>query len=625
MNGPNDYQAAFRFNYEATAAFGWLSGMPLSMLALRWSGLPALPFYFLAVISGAMALYRGVPALRLMVRKQALRGHAVTFMTADDLRKKMRKCHDSIWLGFGFDWDQPHTQRVYEILSLPKATLMSKKSFVHKKNAADGMGAPWIHGVETNETDIMLPIPHAKGHTIIVGTTQSGKTSLLRVMVTQAVMRGEAVIIIDPKGEKSLRDVARHACVMAGTPDRYVYFHPGFPEHSCRIDPMRNFNRATELASRIAMLVPSEGGGDPFKAFGHMSLNNVIQGLLVTMKLPSLVKIRQYLEAGTANLVVKAITAYCDERIPDWRVSARAFIERAKDNETMARGLMFYYRERVQPMHPCPDLEGLLSMFVHDREHFQKMIASLMPIVTMLTSGHLGGLLSPNTDDHADTRQITDIARIIRYGQVAYIGLDSLSDPMVGPALGSILLAELASTAGDRYNYGVGLKSVNIFVDEMGEVLVDSLTQILNKGAGALLRLTVATQTFGDIAARLGSEHKARMVLGNLNNTIILRTLDAETQEYLMKGVPKTQVQYIMRSQGTNTAPDQPMLFNSNEGERLMQEEVDVFPPALLGMLPNLEYIAKLSGGRIRKGRVPILVPPEEPEAAPAGRYAQSK
>jgi len=122
--------------------------------------------------------------------------------------------------------------------------------------------------------------------------------------------------------------------------------------------------------------------------------------------------------------------------------------------------------------------------------------------------------------------------------------------------------------------------------------------------------------------ARTGSEAKARMVLGNLNNTIVLRTLDAETQAYITKGLPKTRVQYLMRTQGTSTQAAAPMMFSGNQGERLMEEEADLFPAPLLGMLPNLEYIAKLSGGKLSKGRVPILRPPEKPEPEDAGRDA---
>jgi conjugal transfer pilus assembly protein TraD len=38
-----------------------------------------------------------------------------------------------------------------------------------------------------------------------------------------------------------------------------------------------------------------------------------------------------------------------------------------------------------------------------------------------------------------------------------------------------------------------------------------------------------------------------------------------------------------------------------------MEEEGDLFAPQLLGQLPDLHFIAKLSGGRIVKGRLPIL------------------
>lgn len=38
-----------------------------------------------------------------------------------------------------------------------------------------------------------------------------------------------------------------------------------------------------------------------------------------------------------------------------------------------------------------------------------------------------------------------------------------------------------------------------------------------------------------------------------------------------------------------------------------MQGEAELVPPQALGMLPDLEYFASLSGGKIFKGRLPIL------------------
>ena len=43
-------------------------------------------------------------------------------------------------------------------------------------------------------------------------------------------------------------------------------------------------------------------------------------------------------------------------------------------------------------------------------------------------------------------------------------------------------------------------------------------------------------------------------------------------------------------------------------GEKLTETESPLFPPELLGMLPDLEFIANLSGGKVIKGRYPLIV-----------------
>ncbi|WP_319022867.1 MULTISPECIES: conjugative transfer system coupling protein TraD [Halomonas] len=440
--------------------------------------------------------------------------------------------------------------------------------------------------------------------------TVTHNTRMFDVLISQAVLRGEAVIIIDPKGDKELRDNARKACEALGQPERMVTFHPGFPEESVRIDPLRNFTRITEIASRIAALIPSESGADPFTAFGWQALNNIAQGLMMAYERPTLRRLRRFLEGGAAGLVIKAITAYCDTRLDNWETTAKTYLDKAKKGTIEQRALMLtqFYYEEVQPDHPSTELEGLLSMFEHDGTHFSKMVANLLPIMNMLTSGELGSMLSPDYDDKQDTRPVLDTAKIINEAKVAYIGLDSLTDNVVASAIGSMFLADLTAVAGDRYNYGVDNKSVNLFVDEAAEVISDSLITLLNKGRGSKFRLFVATQTFADFAARMGSQDKALQVLGNINNTLALRVKDTDTQEYIVKGFPTTRVQYVMRTQGQNTHSDEPVLHGGNQGERLMEEESELFPSQLLGMLPNLEFIGNISGGKLIKGRLPILV-----------------
>lgn len=185
----------------------------------------------------------------------------------------------------------------------------------------------------------------------------------------------------------------------------------------------------------------------------------------------------------------------------------------------------------------------------------------------------------------------------------------------MGSAIGSIFLADLAAVAGERYNFGKDLKPVNIFVDEAAETVNDQLVQLLNKGRGAGMNLFVATQTIADFEARMGSPAKAKQVLGNTNHTIALRVTDPDTQKFISEKIPPTYFKYVMRTQG-NSTKDDPHMHSLNVGERLMDEEGELFPSQLLGSLPNLEFLAILAGGQVMKGKIPVLVPPKDFEKA---------
>lgn len=601
---PLAYEMPWRPNYEKRAAGMWAASAFGALGINLVSGLPPEPFYWMAGICGAMAMTRLPKAHQLHRLQKHLAGRPLEFIKLEQLQKIIAKNPNDLWLGKGFDWENRHTQRIFEIQKLDRSRIMRSRQ--HKTESQ--IGQPWIHGVEPDEINIYQPRKHAEGHKLYVGTTGSGKTRAFDLDISQAIFRGEAVIIIDPKGDRELKENARRACEAAGEPERFVSFHPAFPESSVRLDLLRNYGRGTELASRITALIQSESG-DPFANFGWMALNSAIHGLLIIDTRPSLKLVRRFLEGNISVLVSEAITTYSCRVIPNANELIKPYIKSAGVNaDKRAIGLVRFYYQEVQPTFPNSDLEGLITIYQHDRAHFGKMVATLLPVMNMLTSGDLGDLLSPDPSDLGDPRLITDLSKVINNGQVLYLGLDSLSDSIVGSAIGSLALSDLASVAGNRYNYGVNNTPVNVYVDEAAEVLNDPFIQLLNKGRGALITLSVATQTFADFAARLRSKDKALQVLGNINNVISLRVTDTETQAYIADKWAKTRVKYVMRTQGQNTDSSEPILHGGNQGERLMEEEIDIFPPQLLGELPNLEYLATISGGRVVKGRLPILV-----------------
>jgi conjugal transfer pilus assembly protein TraD len=169
-------------------------------------------------------------------------------------------------------------------------------------------------------------------------------------------------------------------------------------------------------------------------------------------------------------------------------------------------------------------------------------------------------------------------------------------------------LADFASVAGMIYNSGIKPGRISMFVDEAAEVVNLPFIQILNKGRGAGFQVVMATQTLPDIVARLGDESRARQVVGNCNNLITLRIKDGETQKFVVETFGQTWIKTVQQniSSGVNTA-ENIVNYSGNNGQSLSFGEHDLFPQHLLGHLPNFHFIASIAGGRVIKGRLPII------------------
>ncbi len=598
-----EWESPWRPNIEAKMAASWGLAATATLVVGKYMPVP-LPSKFSAIamsVCTAMAVYRGTQAWHRYVDKTRMGNYGIEFITIPELMDKtaLATKKSSVWLGTGFDWTDVEAQKMHAMLAQGVAQTIGKITNEHHLN-----GEYWIHGLD-KETDRFMEVANLVGHTLLVGTTRVGKTRMMELLIGQAIMRGETVIIIDPKGDHALAENARKICAAMGCPERFVYFHPAHPEKSTPIDPMRNWNRRTELASRVAALIPSETGADPFAAFGWKVLNDIVNGLVATGESPNLVHLKRYIEGGADNLLLNTLRHHFIDKVADWESRSSGFVKKNRDR--ILEAYIEFYKQIVIHEAQSSDLDGLISTFEHNRDHFQKMVASLIPILSMLTSDPLSELLSPEAKI-GDHKHATDMAKIINNNQVLYLGLDSLADGTVGSAIGSIMLADLTAVAGDRYNYGINSnKPVNLFIDEAAEVINQPTIQLMNKGGGALFRVTIATQTFADFPARLGDENKARQVLANVNNQIILRVIDAETQQYIADSLPKIKAKSLNLRYGHGVDAHVQDEYQASYQESVIEEEAEIFPAAMLGRLPPLHFIAKMSGGRIIKGRIPIL------------------
>jgi conjugal transfer pilus assembly protein TraD len=626
------YEMPWRPAYEGYASGLWFVATLYFAGAGLAGPLPPSLAVPLSLVCLGMAVWRLNRTLRVLVLRAALVGRSVERVTTNDFAHWTRD-PEAIFLGFGFEWLPIHSQRLYELAKIDfrrhvvSPRLLRLLGHDISPQSDDEIGLPYLHGVEPVEGPLYRPLQNFEGGTLLVGTTQSGKGVALANLITQAVRRGDVVIVIDPKNSRRLQHVVERACRDYREPDTFLTFHPAFPESGVRLDFTFNWQKPTEVASRIQSVMPPDTAG-AFSAFGWDAVNVVVQGLVELEERPNLAKLTKFIEGGIEPVLEACLRRFFDATLGgNWRERAemkkllqdaqRGNLRRpseAASNDLLA--FVAFYEHHVPQTQRTKILDSQVRVYRHNREHYQKITANLLPVLSMLTSGDLGRTLSPDPFDADDTRPIMNFEKIEQGGHVLYMCLDSLPDPSVATAIGALALADLAARAGMRYNLGIH-RRIGLFVDEVSNVINQPLIEILNKGAEGGIYTTCAMQTLADLTKRLGSEAAARMALGNLNNLIALRSKDRPTQDFIVETFGRTAIHSVRRgiSHGSDTHLGD---FSASHSANLSESFEEMVPAEMLGKLPNLQYFASVSGGRIIKGRFPILVPPED--TLPAAR-----
>lgn len=251
-------------------------------------------------------------------------------------------------------------------------------------------------------------------------------------------------------------------------------------------------------------------------------------------------------------------------------------------------------------------LDGLRSAVQYDRTYFDKIVASLLPLLEKLTTGKTAALLAPDYTDLNDPRPIPDWHNIIKSRGVVYVGLDALSDPVVAAAVGNSMFADLVSEGGHIYQFGLGDEddgksgkvAINLHCDEFNELMGDEFIPLINKGGGAGFQVTAYTQTLSDIEARIGSTAKANQVVGNFNTLVMLRVREKNTAMLLTDQLPEVDVYQKTLTSGVTdvSRPGEGTDFNSNVQDQVSLVKVPMISPADIINLPKGQAFALLEG-----------------------------
>ncbi|EGI3981545.1 type IV conjugative transfer system coupling protein TraD [Escherichia coli] len=569
--------------------------------------------------------------------------------------KQIPVSHRRLFLGRGFRWTQKHTQRLQDTLRPEVARYLQPSRFylgarqlemmtehrlpwLSKLLSADTPlnpvrplppvgGNPALHGIEPDEKDVTLALGERVGHTVVYGTTRVGKTRLAELLVTQDIRRGEVTIVFDPKGDADLMKRVWAEAHRAGRGDELYIFHLGWPEISARYNAVGRFGRVSEVASRVAGQLSGEGNSAAFREFAWRFVNIIARALVALGERPDYTLIMRYVN-NIADLYIRYAEKVIREQLPSLQAQIQNN-EQVMGDDDVPRNMqgqpdalriwaieVALSSEEGKQLYD-PILDGLRSAVRYDRTYFDKIVASLLPLLEKLTTGKIAELLAPDYLDMDDSRPIFDWEQIIRKKAVVYVGLDALSDSMVASAVGNSMFADLVSVAGHIYKHGIhaGLPGeggskvpINLHCDEFNELMGDEFIPLINKGGGAGMQVTAYTQTSSDIEARIGNAAKTAQVQGNFNNLIMLRVRENRTAELLTTQLPQVEIYTKTLVSGHQDTADvnADQDFTSSTQDRVGTVKVPLLEPADIVTLPKGQAFALLEGGQLWKIRIPL-------------------
>ncbi len=573
------------------------------------------------------------------------------------LRPEQIPCLEkALFLGKGFRWGEKHTQRLHDA-RLPEnehlAAINARYDTLRQREALNPDhwrnrltarenwdipvkigkiqfniplrnpvaqlppvgGNPEIHGVGVlDETIVTTALGELFGHMVVLGTTRVGKTRLCEVLVAQDIHRGDTTIVFDPKGDVKLLQRMYAEAKRAGREDNMWVFHLGYPHISDRYSPIADYSKITEVATRIANALPSEGQSAAFRDFVWRFVNMIAKTGAALGDSPSYKWL--YTQATNIDgLAERYFRQYLSLKDANWQADYERMeetLKKSSENMTKKAGrspaaaMMSTY---IQVKGYQDDTaEAITSVLASEKSYFEKLVSSLYPLLEKLTTGEAGKLLSPDASDLSDTRRIFSWENVLKTKGIVYVGLDALSDYEVAGCVGNAMFADLTSLAGRIYkeNKPGTPDRVRIHADEFNELVGDEFVPMLNKAGGAGYQVTVYTQTWDDVEARVGNRAKAAQMAGNLNSMIMLRVKNITTAEMLTNQLPMVNLVMKTTVSGSSDGGQEGTHFGAKTEDRFTTREVPTLQPADLVKLPKGQAFALLDGGQLFKIRLPL-------------------
>ena len=324
-------------------------------------------------------------------------------------------------------------------------------------------------GKDRYDRNVSLSDQSANQHTLVLGTTGSGKTVTVCNIVESAMKRGLPLIYIDGKGDY-------------------------------------------DLASRVARYGHEHGKSvSVFSMKGESMAYNPLASGGFTSKKDRIIELREWSEEHYKKLaegylqavfkVMEACNVPCNMGTLTDNLDLKKLKALVRKNEA-----------------DIPDAQRLMDE-LNAQDQASQSIESLVAEIRNFTASEIGQLF------HAeDDKPVLTLQDVVEQNGVAYFCLPALEFPSMAQTLGRLIINDLKATMAQQLSGGEK-KKVYVVFDEFSVFAGVQVLNIINMGRSAGIHAVLATQSLSDLASskRMNAEHFVNQVVGSCNNFILHR------------------------------------------------------------------------------------------------------
>jgi hypothetical protein len=368
--------------------------------------------------------------------------------------------------------------------------LLARRALQRREDPArDGWlrGEELVVGHDRHGVAASIPFggPGGGAHTLVVGSTGSGKTVTQTWIVVRAIEHGMGAVVVDPKGDRSLRAELCRAAEAAER--RLIEWTPTGP---AVYNPYAR-GSDTEIADKA---LAGERFTEPhYLRQAQRHLGRVVRALRRLGVEVSLTSIAEHLDPLRLECVAQGLP----------------------EDEAEAT---YAYLDSLTPRQRS-DLAG-----VRDR-------------LAILAESDVGPWLDPSTA--AGSR--FDLFEAVRDRAVVYFNLESDSRPLLAQMLGAAIVQDLQTTVASLQ--GRPLPTL-VLIDEFSTIAAEPVVRLFARARSAGFSLLLGTQELSDLRPS-GRVRLLEQILGNLSVLVAHRQVVPDSAELIAslagtKGVWKT-------------------------------------------------------------------------------------